>query len=150
MDSDAPDAIRRAADIISIAESQTDDEAVRKASKNLFRLMLGEQDMLNGNASGGDFTFVLDDMKDYHHLSDFHSPEARKLFESCLKAKDELSVVASKLDTKRDAYATASASKRDDLAAELLILEADYDALTEEVATLEKQARNTEKTFLSK
>ena len=152
MDADDPDAIRRAADIISIAESQTDDEAVRKASQSLFKLMLGEQNMLNGSqpVNRGEFTFVLDDMKDYHHLTDFHSPEARKFFESYLKAKNELDIVAAKLDNKRDAYATASASKRDDLAAELLILEADYDTLTEEVIKLEKQARNTEKTFLSK
>lgn len=152
MDADDPEAIRRAADIISIAESQTDDEAVRKASQSLFKLMLGEQNMLNGSqpVNRGEFIFVLDDMKDYHHLTDFHSPEARKFFESYLKAKNELDIVAAKLDNKRDAYATASASKRDDLAAELLILEADYDTLTEEVIKLEKQARNTEKTFLSK
>lgn len=152
MDADDPDVIRRAADIISIAESQTDDEAVRKASQSLFKLMLGEQNMLNGNPSAnrGDFTFVLDDMKDYHHLSDFHSPEARKLFESYLKAKDELAVIAAKLDSKRDAYAAAPASKREDMTTELLILEADYDALTEDVTKLEKQARNTEKNFLSK
>ena len=89
-------------------------------------------------------------MKDYHHLSDFHSPEARSLYESYLKAKDELNVVASRLESKRDAYAAASARKREELQVDLTVLEADYEALIEEVSTLEKRARNTEIEFLSK
>jgi len=149
-DTDDPAVIRRAADIISIAETQTDEEAIRKANQNLFKLMLGEQNMLNGSSSHDDFTFVLDDFKDYHHLSDFKSPEARKLYENFLQAKDDLNIIASRLENKRDAYAAASAKKRESLAHELIMLEAEYEALIEKVATLETQARSVEKEFLSK
>ena len=150
-ETDGAATIWRASNIVSIAETQTDEEAVRKAKQSLFRLMLGEQNLLSGKSSPNvDFIFVLDDLKDYHHLSDFHSADARKLYESYLKAKEELAALEAKLESKRDAYAIASARKREDLAAELTILETDYDALVEKVATLEKRARNTEKTFLSK
>ena len=150
-ETDGAAAIRRAANIVSIAETQTDEDAVRKAQQSLFKLMLGEQNVLSGSSSSrADFTFVLDDLKDYHHLSDFHSAEARGLYESYLKTKQELSVVASKLESKREAYTTATPKKREELAEELTILEADYDALAEEVVSLEKRARNVEKTFLSK
>ena len=150
-ETDGAATIRRAANIISIADTQTDEETVRKAQQNLFKLMLSEQNMLSRTSSTNvDFIFVLDDMKDYHHLSDFHSNEARKLYESYLRANDELSIVAAKLESKRDAYSSATPRKREELATELTILEADYDALTEEVVSLEKRARNVEKTFLSK
>ena len=152
-ETDDPAVIRRAADIAAIAETQTDDETVRKAQMRLFKLMLGEQKVLtNGSdkSDKGDFTFVLDDMKDYHRLSDFHSLEARKLFETYLKKLEERNAISAKLDSKRNAYAEASARKRKDRAAELIILEADYDALEEEIHSLEKRVRNTEITFLSK
>ena len=149
-DTDDPAVIRRAADIVSIAESQTDAAVVRKANQSLFRLMLNEQNMLADNKSKGDFVFVLDDLSDYHRLTDFHSPDARKTYERFLEAREELASLTARLESQRDEYADAPARRRESMAAGILKLEEDVANLTAEVATLEKRARNLEKEFLSK
>ena len=149
-DTDDPAVIRRAADIVSIAETQTDDEVVRKANQSLFRLMLNEQNLLADGKAKGDFVFVLDDLSDYHRLTDFHNPEARKAYERFLAAREEQAVLEARLESLRDEYAAATARRREGMKADILKLEADYDKLTAELATLEKRARNLEKEFLSK
>ena len=81
--------IRQAAQIASIAATQTDQEAVRKAQQALFRLGLQMQAEVKKN----DFTFVIDDFTDYHSLDNFKSAEARQLYidwEAKQKALDHL------------------------------------------------------------
>ncbi|MBR4778580.1 MAG: hypothetical protein IK011_01675, partial [Bacteroidaceae bacterium] len=86
----------------------------------------------------------------YHRLTDFHNPEARKAYERFLAAREEQAVLEARLESLRDEYAAATARRREGMKADILKLEADYDKLTAELATLEKRARNLEKEFLSK
>ena len=146
----SPDAVRRAADIISIAESQTDEDAVRRARQTLFKLQLADGDAGTGKASSADFVFVLDDYTDYHNLTDFHSPEARSLYEQCLTSRNEAAVIEGDLQHKRDRWASSPKQSRTDLADEIRQLETRQMQLIETAASLEKQARNEEKTVLSK
>ena len=146
----SPDAVRRAADIVSIAESQTDADALRKARQNLFKLSMQEGDTPSGKAAAADFVLVIDDFTDYHRLADFHSPEAKDLYQQCLVCQDELTAIDKQLEEKRAQWTTASQAARASLGDEIRQLEQQQIEQTEKAASLEYQARNAEKQYLSK
>lgn len=146
----SPEAVRRAADIISIAESQTDEDAVRTARQNLFKLNVQQGETTSGKTKSADFIFVLDDFTDYHNLDDFHSTEAKSLYEQCLTARNESEATAADLQQKRNLWSSYSGEKRAALGEEIRELEKRQMQLIEDAASLEKRARNEEKTFLSK
>lgn len=145
-----PDAVRRAADIISIAESQTDEDAVRRARQSLFKLNLHDSNVLTGRTSTKDFVFVLDDFTDYHTLSDFRSPEAEKLYEQCLTYRNELTYINDELQKKRNQWASAAKGSRAALGDEIRQLEERQIKLAEDAASLERHARNEEINTISK
>ena len=147
-----PAVLRRAADIASISETQTDEDAIRKARQNLFKLSVEASTSPSSQtvSSKGDFVFVIDDFTDYHQVSDFKNPEAKALCEQYLKAQKELESVSATLTQKRKAWESANASSRTALSTEILSLEAECERLFIEVRKLELQARNTEKQHLSK
>lgn len=146
----SPDAVRRAADIISIAESQTDEDAVRRARQSLFKLNLQDGEALSGKSAAKDFLFILDDFTDYHTLSDFHSPEAKSLYEQCLTCRNELTAIDQELQHKRSQWVSAAKNSHGELGDEIRQLEQRQIQLVEDAASLELKARNEEKTFLSK
>lgn len=149
-DSCDPTVLRRAADLISIGETQTDEDAIRKARQNLFKLTVSENGMEESKATKGDFVFVLDDFTDYHRLADFHSDEAKTAYEQGVSLSKDLQAAYSKLEQKRAEWATSSPSAQAVLKPEILSLETECERLSAEIDKLVCLARNTEKQHLSK
>lgn len=132
--------IRKAAQIHSIAATQTDEEAVRKATQKLFKLGLDLQD----DDKKKEFTFVIDDFVDYHSLNDFKSPEARQLYTDWKTKQVTLDKLRKDLDEQRDRYSRSSANERRKMTDALLQLEQQYEQLESEVQGMPTAIRNLE------
>ena len=132
--------IRRAAQIHSIAATQTDQEAVHKAQQALFKLGLEMQTEDKKN----DFTFVIDDFTDYHTLDHFKSPEARQLYTTWKTKQEELKKMSQELEAKREHYLHSSSNDRRKMTDELLRMEKQFEQLETEVKDMPKKIRNLE------
>ena len=135
--------IVKAAHIQSIAATQTDDEAMHKAGHAL--LMLSLQ---NANEEEKeDFTFVIDDFTNYHHIDDFRSPEARQLFIDWQNKSASLAKQGEQLEARRTQYTLSSKAERQRMTEELLRMEKQYEQLETEVAGMPKAIRNAEMSY---
>ena len=132
--------IRRAAQIQSIASTQTDQEAVRKAQQALFKLSLETQ----AEDKKNDFTFVIDDFTDYHSLENFKSAEARQLYVDWKSKQEKLVKLSQELETERNRYTHSSSNERRQMTDKLLRLEQQYEQLEKEVMDMPKAIRNLE------
>lgn len=132
--------IRRAAQIQSIAATQTDEEVVRKAQQTLFKLGLEAQTEDKKN----DFTFVIDDFTDYHSLDNFKSDEARQLYTTWQAKQEELRKLGQELEAKRERYTHSSSNERKSMSEDLLRMEQAYECLETEVKNMPKAIRNME------
>lgn len=129
----------RLARISSIHDTQTDEQALRAAQ---FRLR-ESQTSLNVEATT-DFDFVVTDNRVYHNQRDFRSDIARKHSESWLYAKSELEKTKKTLARLRVNYHNAVSAQRQQLAKEILDLEASEERLYNQVKNLEKDMRKAE------
>ena len=136
--------IRQAAQIASIAATQTDQEAVRKAQQALFRLGLQMQAEVKKN----DFTFVIDDFTDYHSLDNFKCAEARQLYKDWMAKQETLKRLGEELETMRERYTHSSSNDRKSMTNELLRLEQQYEQLETEVMGMPKAIRNLEINYI--
>lgn len=136
--------IRQAAQIASIAATQTDQEAVRKAQQALFRLGLQMQAEVKKN----DFTFVIDDFTDYHSLDNFKCAEARQLYKDWVAKQEILKRLGEELETMRERYTHSSSNDRKSMTNELLRLEQQYEQLETEVMGMPKAIRNLEINYI--
>lgn len=136
--------IRQAAQIASIAATQTDQEAVRKAQQALFRLGLQMQAEVKKN----DFTFVIDDFTDYHSLDNFKCAEARQLYKDWVAKQETLKRLGQELETMRERYTHSSSNDRKSMTNELLRLEQQYEQLETEVMGMPKAIRNLEINYI--
>ena len=136
--------IRQAAQIVSIAATQTDQEAVRKAQQALFRLGLQMQAEVKKN----DFTFVIDDFTDYHSLDNFKCAEARQLYKDWVAKQETLKRLGEELETMRERYTHSSSNDRKSMTNELLSLEQQYEQLETEVMGMPKAIRNLEINYI--
>lgn len=132
--------IRRAAQIQSIAATQTDQEAIRKAQQTLFRLRMSTQTVNKEN----DFTFVIDDFTVYHSLDNFKSDKARQLYKDWKTKQETLRQLAQKLEEQRTQYTHSSSSERRKMTDELLRMEQQHEQLETEVMNMPKTIRNLE------
>ena len=132
--------IRKAAQIHSIAATQTDEEAVHKAQQTLFKLGLEMQTEDKKN----EFTFIIDDFTDYHTLDHFKSPEARQLYTTWKAKQEELKKLGQELEAKRERYLHSSSNDRRKMTDELLNMEKQYERLETEVMGMPKAIRNLE------
>lgn len=131
--------LKQAADIRSIAATQTDKNAVRKAQQMLFKLNLNvpqEEEKA--------FTFVIDDFTDYHAIDDFRSVEARHLFINWEAKQELLQNMGQQLEEKRTRYTQALANERRKMSEELRRMEQQYEALESEVTNMPLAIRNLE------
>ena len=138
--------IRKAAQIHSIASTQNDEEALRKAMQTLFKLGLDLQD----EEKKRDFTFVVDDFTDYHSLSDFKCDEARKLYGDWVSKRGALEKLGKELEGKRERYTRSSESERGKMKDELLRMEQQYEQLETEVLGMPASIRNLEINHIKK
>ena len=132
--------IRNAAQIHSIAATQTDEKVIQKAQQTLFKLGLEAQ----AEEKKNDFTFIIDDFTDYHSLDDFKSAEARQLYANWTEKKKELAKLGQELEALRNRYAHSSNNERRQLTKELSRMEEQYEKLETEVMGMPKAIRNRE------
>lgn len=141
IDTDDLDLMHRAAEIVSIAETQTDENAVRKARQALFKINIDEPTNQKVNP---EITFIIDDLKDVHSPSDFHNAEARALFEQYQSKCNKLKVIRNELESKRVAFSLANAAVKLDLRDEILEKEKLEMELSESLPNLAKRIRALE------
>ena len=145
-DTDSHLDIMQAARIQSIAATQTNSEAIRKAEQALLKLSLSSSTEEKKAA----FTFIIDDFTDYHSLDDFKSPEARQLYISWGNKQEQLSKLSQQLEDKRTRYTQSSAVERRKMTDEILHMEQQYEQLETEVAAMPMNIRNLEITYIKK
>lgn len=139
--------IIRAARIASIAESQTDPDAVRRARQRLTMLAFTKSETA---AEGPSLTFVIDDFTDYHSASDFRSPDAKRMFNEMLNAQKSLKVESAKLQKQRELWSKSKLPDRERMRPDIRKLEQEVAELEKRIASLELQARNTEVLYLTR
>lgn len=89
-----------------------------------------------------DFTFVINDEKNYYTLTDFKNATARSLFSQAINLKVKLNQLEKELSEKRRQIAGNSNSSA--LTATILNLEKETENLFKEIELLEFRARNEE------
>ncbi|MBR5861374.1 MAG: tetratricopeptide repeat protein [Bacteroidaceae bacterium] len=128
------------AQISSIAATQTDGEALRKARQQL-TILHYEQ---NAGTRKGDFLFVVDDRLDYKSLSDFKSEKARALFVEWQKKEAQLRQDVTLLEQKRDEYSSANAGMKNSMRNTILTLERKIESEQQELERMEYEVRRLE------
>ena len=133
------------ANISSIADTQTDEELLRKARQQMVMLRYGKS---NTSEKNEEFFFVIDDMHDYRTLSDFRSNRARDLFQEWQARVQQHRRDIDKLDSYRLEYANASAGMRARMKDKIQQLEWKLEDDVEELNTLEYKIRCLEQAEL--
>ncbi len=135
-----PQRLIRLAQIHSIKDTWKDKNEVNEAKKRM-------QNIDNERPQSErtyDFEFIINDRLTYHQQSDFHSPQAKSLFNKYRQAAKELEQQQTELNKLRETYATAGEGKKTELTPLILKLEKQIDQLVEETKKLTIEARNTE------
>ena len=132
--------LRRAARIMSIAETQTDAQLVADA-----RQRLHATPRANSDNEAATPRFVINDQTVYTSLQQFKSDAARRIAEQWLSEKARLAKLEQLLASSRKTLAATPKEKRSDAStAAVLKLEQDCTALTKQVKTMEKNMRSAE------
>ena len=139
-------AIHRAARIMSIAETQTDLNAVRAARQRLTLLRY----QLTEKAQQGSFTYIIDDVTTYNDVDDFKCPEAAEMFRRWTDLKKGYETDLSRLNNMRDQYADASRQEKERMTQQLLELEEKVLNTERQVISMENQIRTTEINYLNR
>ena len=139
-------AIHRAARLTSIADTQTDLNAVRAARQRLTLLRYE----LTEKAEQGSFTYIIDDFTVYHNLDDFKSPDAAKLYQRWTELKHQYDTDLAKLNKQRDDYANASRQEKERMSKQMLEFEEKVLKTEQQVVKMENDIRTTEINFLNR
>lgn len=139
-------AIHRAARLTSIADTQTDLNAVRAARQ---RLTLLRYELIE-KAEQGSFTYIIDDFTVYHDLDDFKSPDAAKLYQRWTELKHQYDTDLAKLNKQRDDYANASRQEKERMSKQMLEFEEKVLKTEQQVVKMENDIRTTEINFLNR
>ena len=139
-------AIHRAARLMSISETQTNMRDVRDARQRLTILTYDVAEKLEK----GDFKFLIDDLTEYHELSDFKNSDAAQLFTRWQELKSKYHSDSGKLQQQRDEYYQATVQQRADRKDELLKLEEEVLDEERRIAQRENDIRTTEINYLNR
>ena len=134
------------ANISSIADTQTDEEQLRRARQQMVLLKYVNRN--DDNDKADEFYFVIDDLYDYRTLSDFRSNRARDLFQEWQLRVQQHERDIEKLDNYRLEYASSSASVRARMKDRIQKLEWKIEDEAEELNTLEYKIRCLEQAEL--
>ena len=107
------------ANISSIAATQTDADAVRRAHQQMAMLLY----VRDTDGRDGEFLFVIDDLHDYTSLDEFRSTEARELFSEWQERVKQHGRDIEQLAAHRDEYARSSAAAKQGMRQTILQLE---------------------------
>lgn len=132
--------------ISSVADTQDDEELVRKARQQYAMLLYSAT--RPGNRK--EFVFVLDDSHDYTGLSDFRSEVAREMFVEWRKRRIAQEDSIALLERKRDEYATACIGEKEMMREDILGLERTVEAEDEALLLMEYEIRRIEQEDLYK
>ena len=134
------------AQIKCIADTQDDEELIRKATQQYAMMLYGA----GQSDDKKDFLFVIDDSRDYDSLSDFVSEAARELFVEWRRriATQERNVAL--LELKREEYASAGVRAKETMRNEILALEKDIEEEQEMLTAMERDIRRLEQDELYK
>jgi tetratricopeptide (TPR) repeat protein len=119
------------ANISSIAATQTDADAVRRAHQQMAMLLY----VRDTDGRDGEFLFVIDDLHDYTSLDEFRSTEARELFSEWQERVKQHGRDIEQLAAHRDEYARSSAAAKQSMRQTILLLE---NKVEEDVVTLKR------------
>lgn len=136
IDAEGDEAVRRAARIAAIAETQRDKAAVAAA-----RGRLAQIEKTDDGATGFPVRFVINDRTVYDKLSQFRKPAARRLAAQWLKADQQLRLMKEQLSQAREAYGR---KRNENLKNSILQLEKDVETLEKSVNDMAKNMRKAE------
>lgn len=134
------------ASISSIADTQDDEELMRKALQQYALLQYNN----SKNPGRRDFLFVIDDSHDYTRLPDFKSEAACEMFTEWRDRKADLEEDIELLEMKRDEYASASEKNREVMRGIILELERRVENEEESLLFIEREIRRIEQEELYK
>ena len=132
------------ANISSIADTQNDETAVRKARQQMAMLMYSRET----NRKKVDFLFVIDDHNDYNSLDDFKSEAARNLFQEWQKRTEQYNKELGQLDALRQEYASSSLSVKAKMKERILALESKIENECSALKSVEYEIRRLEQETL--
>lgn len=132
--------------IASIAETQANENVVRKARQQMAVLIYSHEE----ESEGEDFLFVIDDMRDYTKLNDFRSEKAKKMFVNWRKRTAQHQQDLKALELKRDAYADAGKAEKQRMGSSILELEGRVERQHTELERMEWEIRRLEHEVLYK
>ena len=138
--------IHRAARLISIAETQSDLNAVRAARQRLTLLRYE----LTEKTDQGSFTYIIDDVTTYHDVDDFKCPDAAQMYQRWIELKHQYEADLAKLNKQRDDYAEASRQEKERMSKQLLDFEDKVLKTEQQVIKMENDIRTTEINYLNR
>ena len=140
-----PEKLQAVASLRSIAATQTNEETFLEAQQRLANVEIGKRK----ETKKTDFTFIVNDDLTYHKLSDFHSKEAQKSYQQMIQMQKDYNSIVDELSRLRSIYATASQTKKDNMALGILDKESRAEELLAELKHLTTEIRNLELTARS-
>lgn len=132
------------ANISSIAATQTDADAVRRAHQQMAMLLY----VRDADGRDGEFLFVIDDLHDYTSLDEFRSTEARELFSEWQERVKQHGRDIEQLAAHRDEYARSSAAVKQSMRQTILLLENKVEEDDVALKRMEYEVRRIEQAAL--
>lgn len=132
------------ANISSIAATQTDADAVRRAHQQMAMLLY----VRDADGRDGEFLFVIDDLHDYTSLDEFRSAEARELFSEWQERVKQHGRDIEQLAAHRDEYARSSAAVKQSMRQTILLLENKVEEDDVALKRMEYEVRRIEQAAL--
>lgn len=134
-DTTDPAVLRNAATLRSIKETWKDN--VHEAKQRLAALIYSKEEQ---QRQKGEFEFIVNDNITYTSLNQFHSNEARSMFQQVIQKRKDYDALTKELADKRQQYAEGNKQ----MSASILDMEKRAKQLYEEIRTLTDKVRNTE------
>lgn len=140
-EANSPEKLRSLARLERIADTWTDETAVKKALYRK-RQFAGNRPAVSTDDS--DFEFIVNDLKTCTNLADFKDIDNRDRMKELLAMQQQCKMLKTSLDKARNYYANATVSERQHLKVEIMNSEQQYERLVEVIKQQEKLIRNTE------
>ena len=141
--------IRNFADISSIADTWGNGEERQEALARYHAITINNMSATNAsslreNTTLASLELVINDALTYSSAKDFRSPEAAKLYQQLIEARQQLCTISEQLQKSRNFYPKATSAEKQTLAREILQAETDQMQLYSQIQALEKETRNAE------
>lgn len=133
--------LRSLADILSIADTQTDKAAIQAARQRIAAMQARAR-----RAEGGGISFVVNDRTVYTSIDDFKSATGRQRFTGLQQTKKDMADTERKLNALRKAYSAGTKNAKQQLTGDIMTLEKKYEQLERRAHEQEKKIRNAENT----